>query len=374
ALRVGVLVLDRTGRVVLANPMAQRLGLVRNDRGTLVAHSVLRTLGGRITGAGQQRDVDLGLNRRDLPHHLGTGGHGGNGPDGGPDWFGVRVRLVGLADGHVAMEAEDVTEAHRVAQVRRDFVANVSHELKTPVGALQLLGEALLDALDDPTAARRFAVRIAHESSRLGRLVTELLELSRLQGAEPLPELNPVAADRIVSEVLDRTRTAAQAKDIAVETSGRCGITVYGNETQLVTALTNLVENAVAYSPDGTTVGIGAHREDDAVLVSVTDQGIGIEPSDLDRIFERFYRADKARSRATGGTGLGLAIVKHIATNHGGRVEVTSSVGNGSVFTLRLPAHPPNATAVEHNPGEIAEDIGEAEVRLGTAHRGTATR
>ncbi|WP_373324948.1 sensor histidine kinase [Actinocatenispora rupis] len=363
ALRVGVLVLDRNGQVVLANPAAHRLGLVRTETGGLTAHSVLRTLGGRVTQPGQQRDVDLELNRRDLP---------GAADGDGPDWFGVRVRLVGLAGGYVAMEAEDVTEAHRVARVRRDFVANVSHELKTPVGALQLLGEALVDALDDPEAARRFAERIAHESSRLGRLVTELLELSRLQGAEPLPDPLPVAADRIVAEVVDRTRTTAQAKEITVATAGRRGLIVYGNETQLATALANLVENAIAYSPEGTTVTIDVRRGGDAVLVSVTDQGIGIEPHDLDRIFERFYRADKARSRATGGTGLGLAIVKHIATNHGGRVDVTSTVGRGSTFTLRLPARPSRAIAVEHNPGEIAEDIGQAEVQLGAVGGGPA--
>jgi len=241
-----------------------------------------------------------------------------------------------------------VTEAHRVARVRRDFVANVSHELKTPVGALQLLAEALLEATDDesasdPTAARRFAERIQRESTRLGRLVSELLELSRLQGAEPLPELQPVGVDRILAEVLDRTRTPGSAKDIELLVAGVRDLTVYGSESQLVTAVTNLVENAIAYSPEGTRVTISTRVAADSVEISVVDQGIGIEPRDLDRIFERFYRADKARSRATGGTGLGLAIVKHIATNHAGRVDVTSSVGVGSTFTLRLPARPPEA-------------------------------
>jgi two-component system sensor histidine kinase SenX3 len=359
ALRVGLVVLGCGGEVVLANPAARRLGLVRAEATGLAPHSVLRTLGGRVTQPGQQRDVDLELNRRDLP---------GAAAD-GPDRTGVRVHLVGLTGGYVAMEAEDVTEAHRVARVRRDFVANVSHELKTPVGALQLLGEALVDALDDPEASRRFAERIAHESSRLGRLVTELLELSRLQGAEPLPDPVPVAADRLVAEVLDRTRTTAQAKQISVVADGEHGHTVYGNETQLATALANLVENALAYSPEHTTVTVRTDHRADTVLLSVIDQGIGIEPRDLDRIFERFYRADKARSRATGGTGLGLAIVKHIATNHGGRVDVTSTVGVGSTFTLRLPGRPPADIAVEHNPGEIAEDIGQAEVQPGAPAR-----
>jgi two-component system sensor histidine kinase SenX3 len=363
ALRVGVLVLDPAGRVELANPAAYQLGLVRGDRRKgVLAHSVLRALAGRIAGPGQRTDVDLELNRRDPGRD--DEGRGVT----GPDWIGVRVRAVGLAGGYVALEAEDAAEAHRVARVRRDFVANVSHELKTPVGALQLLGEALLDALDDPEAARRFADRIVHESSRLGRLVTELLELSRLQGAEPLPDPEPVSTARLVAEVIDRTRTTASAKNITVATAGRRSGTVYGNETQLATALSNLVENAIAYSPEGTTVTIAVEKVgSEQVAISVADEGIGIEPSDLDRIFERFYRADKARSRATGGTGLGLAIVKHIATNHGGRVDVDSTVGKGSTFTLRLPARPPHAIAVEHNPGEIAEDIGQVPISRGTS-------
>jgi two-component system, OmpR family, sensor histidine kinase SenX3 len=237
-----------------------------------------------------------------------------------------------------------VTEAHRVARVRRDFVANVSHELKTPIGALQLLAEALLDATDsgtDTEAARRFAERIQHESTRLGRLVTELLELTRLQGAEPLPEPEPVSLDWVVAEVIDRTRTAAAARTIALAVEGQRGLTVYGSATQVATAVVNLVENAVAYSRSDTTVTIGTGLDGDSVAISVTDEGIGIAPDEVDRIFERFYRADQARSRATGGTGLGLAIVKHIATNHGGRIDVRSTLGEGSTFVLRLPASPP---------------------------------
>jgi two-component system sensor histidine kinase SenX3 len=259
---------------------------------------------------------------------------------------------VALDDGHVTIEALDVTDAHRLNRMRRDFVANVSHELKTPVGALQLLAEALQEAIEDDgngsdrAAAVRFAERIHHESTRLGRLVTELLELSRLQGGEPLPTPDPVYLDRVVAEVLDRTRTTAAAKGIEVIWNGKRGLTAYGNESQLVTALANLVENAIAYTPERPVseppaqviveTGLG-----DDIEVSVADQGIGIEPKDLDRIFERFYRADRARSRSTGGTGLGLAIVKHIATNHGGSVEVRSTVGVGSTFTLRLPSRPP---------------------------------
>jgi two-component system sensor histidine kinase SenX3 len=324
ALQAGVLVLDDTDRPVLVNAAARDMGLIRTRSGAEEAHTIVRTLAGQVRRTGITRVVEL-----DLPRAV----------PGDP--LGVHVRAVALGGGNVAVEALDVTESHRVARVRRDFVANVSHELKTPVGALQLLAEALLEATEsDPEAARRFAERIRHESTRLGRLVSELLELSRLQGAEPLPEPAPVAVDRILAEVLDRTKTPSVAKDIQLVIAGRRGLTVYGNETQLVTAMVNLVENAIAYSPESTRITIGVATHADTVDLAVTDQGIGIEKRDLDRIFERFYRADRARSRATGGTGLGLAIVKHIATNHGGRVEVASTVGVGSTFTLRLPARP----------------------------------
>jgi two-component system sensor histidine kinase SenX3 len=336
ALRVGVVVLDSADHPVLANPAALDLGLVRDGSAAQV-HAVVRALAGQVRRSGVQRQVEL-----DLPR-------GGTGavPAAGP--LGVRVRVTALTGsgylpGAVAVEATDATEAHRVARVRRDFVANVSHELKTPVGALALLAETLLDAVDDPEASRRFAERIQHESQRLARLVKELLELSRLQGAEPLPAPLPVAVDRIVNEVIDRTRTAAAARRISIRVGVDRGLTVYGSEGQLVTAVANLVENAIAYSPEETWVRIAASVADGVVAIEVADQGIGIDSPDLDRIFERFYRTDQARSRDTGGTGLGLAIVRHIAVNHGGRIDVESRVGSGSTFTLRLPASPPAVT------------------------------
>jgi two-component system sensor histidine kinase SenX3 len=177
-----------------------------------------------------------------------------------------------------------------------------------------------------------------HEGIRLGRLVAELIELSRLQGAEPLPSPAVVDVDEVVAEALDRTRLAAESGGIVVVSGGQGRLSVRGNESQLVTALVNLVDNAIAYSPDGTRVAVGTRRRDGHVEISVSDQGIGIAEQDLERVFERFYRSDPARSRATGGTGLGLAIVKHIATNHGGGVSVWSVEGSGSTFTLRLPA------------------------------------
>ncbi|WP_433344846.1 sensor histidine kinase [Micromonospora sp. CA-111912] len=341
SLRAGVVVLDTDDVPVLVNPAARAMGLLRTGAtpGTIAVHPLIRTLAGQVRRTGARREIELDLPRgRD---------------NAGPGPLGVHLRAMAVGGGHVAVEAADVTESHRLAQVRRDFVANVSHELKTPIGALQLLAEALLDATEpagaaaldlpeDLVAARRFAERIQHESTRLGRLVQELLELTRLQGAEPQPAPEPVAVDWVVAEVLDRTRTSAAARRVEVIIEGERGLTVYGSDSQIATAVANLVENAVNYSGEDTTVRVTARADGEHVAISVADQGIGIAPTDVERVFERFYRADQARSRATGGTGLGLAIVKHIVSNHGGRVEVSSTLGGGSTFTLRLPARPPD--------------------------------
>nr|WP_165947159.1 ATP-binding protein [Micromonospora sp. 15K316] len=340
SLRAGVVVLDPDDVPVLVNPAARAMGLLRTGAspGSIAAHPLIRTLAGQVRRTGIRREIELDLPRgRD---------NAGDNP------LGVHLRAMGVGAGYIAVEAADVTESHRLARVRRDFVANVSHELKTPIGALQLLAEALLDATEpatdaapdlseDMVAARRFAERIQHESTRLGRLVQELLELTRLQGAEPQPAPEPVSVEWVVAEVVDRTRTTASAREIEVLVEGERGLTVYGSDSQLATAVANLVENAINYSADGTKVRIETRGGEEHVEIAVTDQGIGIAPTDVDRIFERFYRADQARSRSTGGTGLGLAIVKHIASNHGGRVDVSSTLGGGSTFTLRLPARPP---------------------------------
>lgn len=334
-LRVGVAVLDKFDHVVTVNPAARAMGLFRpNGRGDELASALVRTAVGQVRRSGDSRVVTL-----DLPP----------GADHRPGLVGIDVRITPLAGGHVMVEATDVTEAHRLDKVRRDFVANVSHELKTPIGALTLLSEALVAATEPATpdlvAMRRFAERIRHESTRLGRLVGDLLELTRLQGAEPLPTLSRVSVDAIVAEVLDRSRTQVAVKGIEIAVTGARGLVVYGNENQLVTALANLVDNAVAYSPERSQINLEIGSSPGWVEIVVTDQGIGIAADDLGRIFERFYRADAARSRATGGTGLGLAIVKHVATNHGGRVDVVSTLGVGSTFTLRLPKRLPGATS-----------------------------
>ena len=252
---------------------------------------------------------------------------------------GRAVHVVAAPAGaYVALLVDDTTDARRVDAVRKDFVANVSHELKTPVGAISLLAEALRDCGDDPEAVRRFAERTLAESHRLARLIQELIDLSRLEGAEPT-RVEPVAVSAFVDEAVDRARLAADAKQIEVVVAvADPGLVVHGDPSQLCTALSNLLDNAIAYSPQGKRVSVAARRRGADVELSVTDQGIGISPADRERVFERFYRVDSARSRDTGGTGLGLAIVKHIATNHGGRVDVWSVEGTGSTFTITLPA------------------------------------
>ena len=238
--------------------------------------------------------------------------------------------------GPVALVLQDVTETRRTEAVRRDFVANVGHELKTPVGALSLLAEAIEQAADDPEAVQRFAGRIAHEADRLSRLVRELIDLSRLQGGEPLPELVPVDVDRVIAEAVDRTRTAARAKGLDIAVGGEHGLVVRGVEGQLSTAVTNLLANAVAYSEGENRIAVAARARSGFAEIAVTDSGIGIPRQDRQRVFERFYRVDQSRASSTGGTGLGLAIVKHVASNHGG---VGLGLERGGP---RLDLHPPH--------------------------------
>ena len=322
----GVVVVDRDERVMLVNPTARSMGVLSGDH---IAFEELTRLVRTATDRGVpvHGAVDLPMGRL------------------GREPIALSVTAVPLPDAHdeqrigaLALLLDDVTEVRRLEAVRRDFVANVSHELKTPVGALTLLAEAVLDAADDAEAVQRFAGRMQHESARLGRLVRELIELSRLQGAEPLPGNDRVLVSALLDEAQDRTRLAAEKAGISVVVRYADDLVVRGNETQLTMAITNLVDNAIAYSPRGTRVAVSARAADGHVDISVSDQGIGIAENELPRVFERFYRVDQARSRATGGTGLGLAIVKHVATNHGGTVSVWSVPGAGSTFTIRLPA------------------------------------
>lgn len=311
----GLAVINRFGDVVLSNGRAEVLGAVVDAR----PESRVAAAAGRVSEQGGTAEIDLSppVAGRRAPQS-------------------VIARLGPLGDGFVVVEASDTSAAVRLEAVRRDFVANVGHELKTPVGAMAVLAEAILGA-DDPEEVTRFAAKIQHESRRLGSLVTELIELSRLQGADPLPELEPVAVDDVVREAVKRVGVSAETAGTELTLDGPSGLEVAGSSTLLVTALTNLLENAVAYSSPGSTVSVRRRHVDRAVEISVTDRGIGIPPEHQERVFERFFRVDPARSRATGGTGLGLAIVKHVAANHGGEVRLWSEPGVGSTFTLRLP-------------------------------------
>ncbi|WP_433466698.1 sensor histidine kinase [Spirillospora sp. CA-128828] len=321
-LRSSAVVVDSEDRVLRASSAARAFGLVSGDR--LVVDEVL-AMARLVRRDGEIRETEIQV-----------------GPTGARSradgrWFAVRVAPLG-SHGLVLVLAEDLTEMHRTEAIRRDFVANVSHELKTPVGALSLLAETVEGAADDPEAVRRFAGRMQYESVRLTNLVQDLMTLSRVQGDEPLPALNPVDLDEVMAEALDRCQIKASSKDIDLASGGEDGLQVRADHELLVTALRNLVDNAVAYSPENTRVVVSTRKSDEwHVEINVTDQGIGIPHGEIERIFERFYRVDPARSRQTGGTGLGLAIVKHVTSKHGGDVTVWSKEGHGSTFTIRLP-------------------------------------
>ncbi|TFV62986.1 UNVERIFIED_ORG: two-component sensor histidine kinase [Bacillus sp. AZ43] len=337
-----VVLVDVDDAVLLANPSARALGIVRGQR--LLVPELL-TLVHTVRDRGSRRaDVRLPGDLAGVgPRLMGVHGvrlHSGTAPLPGP----------------VALVLQDITEARRTEAVRRDFVANVGHELKTPVGALALLAEAIEQAADDPEAVQRFAGRIAREADRLGRLVRELIDLSRLQGGEPLPDLVPVAVDDVIAEAVDRTRTAAKAKDLSIAVGGQHDLVVRGVEGQLVTAVTNLLANAVAYSPGGNRIAVAARARSGFAEIAVTDSGVGIPRKDRHRVFERFYRVDQSRASSTGGTGLGLAIVKHVASNHGGSVAVWSEEGLGSTFTLRIPLATPDSHGDGSSPDAVTAD------------------
>ncbi|MEO6957565.1 MAG: ATP-binding protein [Antricoccus sp.] len=325
-------VLDSGDQVVLANGRSMAMGIVREGR---VQVRELLEISREVRRRGPITDEFM------LPARYGT-------PHGGLVFSVQGVQLQ--TDGQVALVLTDVTEAHRVEAVRRDFVANVSHELKTPIGAINLLGEAIADASDDEQAVRRFAKSMRKEAIRLSILINELIDLSRLQGAEASPPQSEFELGDVMSEAVDRNQAIAEAKNIRIICAGEDGVRIRAVEEHISTAISNLLANAVNYSPENTSVALAYRSNDGFAEIVVKDQGIGIPAVELDRIFERFYRVDRARSRATGGTGLGLAIVKHIATNHGGSVDVWSSEGEGSTFTLRLPVIATVLKASTHTP------------------------
>jgi two-component system sensor histidine kinase SenX3 len=248
----------------------------------------------------------------------------------------VRVSLLG-DDGLIVILIFDDSELRRLDSIRRDFVANISHELKTPIGALSILSEAVLGASDDPEAITRFANRMQSEASRLTDLVQEIINLSRLQDDDPLKRAQPLSISESIKEAIDQSRLNAEARKVEIVYNNKDSAIINGDRDQVTMAIHNLIENAINYSPDSTRVAIGVNEVDGICEISISDQGIGIPEKDLERIFERFYRVDAARSRITGGTGLGLSIVKHVVTNHGGDISVWSVEGAGSTFTIRLP-------------------------------------
>ena len=248
------------------------------------------------------------------------------------------VRVSPLGDrGLVVVLIFDDSEYRRLDAIRRDFIANISHELKTPIGALSILSEAVLGASDDPQAIVKFATRMQTEAKRLSDLVQEIIDLSRLQNDDPLKNAKVLNLADLISEAIDGSRMAAEARNISLTFTQLGDFEVLGDRRQIEMAVSNLVENAINYSPDGTRVAIALRKQDALAEISISDQGLGIPEKDIERIFERFYRVDPARSRATGGTGLGLSIVKHVVNNHGGDISVWSVEGAGSTFTIRLP-------------------------------------
>ena len=312
------IVVDAVDGVVRASPGAYAFGLVRGH--TIVPPELLE-LTARVRRDGVIEERQLELQR---------------GPLGQGNTI-LQVRVATVGEEYILILADDHTEIARTEEVRNDFVANVSHELKTPVGAISLLAEALDDAAGDEEAVRRFAARMSKESARLTALVQDIIELSRLQSTDMVDRAREVDVNQLVADAVEANRLPAENRNTTVVVGGAVQGSVYGDAKMLTTALRNLIDNAIRYSPPGSRVGVGLRSRDGMAQVAVTDQGPGIHPEDQERIFERFYRVDGARSRHTGGTGLGLSIVKHVVTNHGGEINLWSQPGQGSTFTVRLP-------------------------------------
>jgi two-component system sensor histidine kinase SenX3 len=314
-------IVDDADRVLAASANCVAMGIVSLDRIGPVEVRALNREVHRLSKT-QSRDVIIKRNGSRLG-----------------EWE-ARIQISPIDDELSLLIAQDLSEERRLNDVRRDFVANVSHELKTPVGALSLLAEAVQAADTDIEQVRHFTSRMQIEVSRLTAMISDLVALSQVQGDAPLRNSAPVNVADIINEAVDTTKIAAEQKGIEVVVADDVNVgKIFGDDDQLNAALSNLISNAIKYSPAHTKVGVGSRRVDNMIEISVTDQGPGIPESDVERIFERFYRVDPARSRDTGGTGLGLAIVKHVCANHGGDCLVWSQVGQGSTFTLRFPAY-----------------------------------
>ena len=321
---VGIVV-DGSNKVVGTNSWAESFGLVA--RGFLV-HSELVDLVKRAR-SGSEIESFEGVLRVGLAQEK----------------VSVSAKSKLVEGDYVVLVLEDRTSDIRLDKTRRDFIENISHELKTPIGAIALLSEAIQEAGDDRAAVTKFASSLNKESSRLTFLVQDIIKLSRLQSEEVIADAELVDLNEVVVEAIDRNEQLAAKRKIRLVSEQVPALDVFGNREMLITAVKNLVENAITYSDQGTSVGIGCSAKDSIAEIAVTDSGAGISPENQQRIFERFYRADPSRSRDTGGTGLGLSIVKHVAKIHRGEVKLFSQVGVGSTFTLRIPLATPSDPA-----------------------------
>ncbi|WJZ01550.1 sensor histidine kinase [Corynebacterium freiburgense] len=335
----GVTVVDRNSDVILSNARAHDMGIVHER----TINPDVWVEASKVYEDQETRELSM-----ELPRRRGT-----------TPVIAVRavIKPLTLVDSRfVIVYATDESENVRMESARRDFVANVSHELKTPVGGMALLAEALIESKDDPETVEHFSTRLMKEAHRMADMITELISLSKLQGAEALPNMEPVYVDEIIDEAMARNQLAAENANIEMTRDKPGGLQVNGDKNLLVTAVANLIGNAVNYSPQSSPVKVSQELvDDDTVFIRVADRGIGIAPEDQKRVFERFFRVDKARSRSTGGTGLGLAIVKHVAANHGGQISLWSRLGFGSTFTLELPLYQPESRTIMGN--DLGEDL-----------------
>jgi len=323
-LQAASVLVDATGLVVRASTTALSLGLVQSH---MLVHKPLAEL------------VDRARGRRDAieaEFELVTGLRG--------ERSYVYARAGRIDTSLVLLMVEDRTESRRLDDTRRDFIANISHELKTPIAAIGLLAETLADGIDDEATVKRFAGNLKREAERLGNLVQDIIQLSKVQSTDSQEGFGPVELDEVIAQAVENNTVLAESRRTAIQVASSPGHVVFGNREALIMAVGNLIQNAVLYSDEGKQVGVGLRVVDGVAEISVIDNGVGISVEDQERIFERFYRVDQSRSRATGGTGLGLAIVKHVALNHRGEIRLFSKAGMGSTFTLRIPELPAELT------------------------------
>lgn len=313
------IIVDSDDSVMTSNETASNIGLVQGGR---ITSESIRKLVRNARKRNEVIETEVAIPRGSLS----SGFHERR----------VRISQIGR-DGTVAILIFDDTEARRLDAVRRDFVANISHELKTPIGGISILAEAISEGSDDPVLVKNFSERMKIEATRLSHLVQEIIDLSRIQDQNTMQNSEVVSLQKVIEEAIYQSKVRAEKRHVEINFVCEADIEFFGDRKQLVMAISNLVENAINYSPERTTVNVLLKKNEEIAEITITDQGVGIAEEDIDRIFERFYRVDSARSRETGGTGLGLSIVKHVISNHGGDVQVWSVPGTGSTFTVLLP-------------------------------------